>query len=35
MLGTGVRRRPMTTGYCCDWEDVNAIGRIEAINGQP
>lgn len=35
MLGTGVRRRPMTPGYYCSWEGVNAIGRIVAINGQP
>jgi hypothetical protein len=35
MLGTGVRRRPMTTNYYCDWESVNGICRIVKINGQP
>jgi len=35
MLGTGVRVRPMNPGYYCDWEHVDGIGRIVAINGQP
>jgi hypothetical protein len=34
-LGTGVRIRPMTPGYYCDWAHVVAIGRIVAINGAP
>lgn len=34
-LGTGVRIRPMESGWYCDWANVNGIGRIVAINGQP
>lgn len=33
-LGTGVRIRPMISGYYCDWEHVVAVGRVEAINGK-
>jgi len=35
MLGTGVRRRPMTQNYYCDWGNVNGICRIVKINGKP
>jgi hypothetical protein len=33
--GTGVRIRPMNSGWYTDWEHVVAIGRVAAINGQP
>jgi hypothetical protein len=35
MLGTGVRRRPMTQNYYCDWQNVNGICRIVKVNGNP
>jgi cell wall-associated NlpC family hydrolase len=34
-LGVGVQVRPMKPNYYCDWENVNGIGRIVAINGKP
>jgi hypothetical protein len=34
-LGTGVRVRPMTPGYYCDWANVCGIGRVVEINGRP
>lgn len=34
-LGTGLRIRPMISGYYCDWENVCGIGRVVKINGTP
>lgn len=34
-LGTGVRIRPMISGYYCDWESVVKIGRLYSVNGKP
>lgn len=34
-LHRGVQIRPMESGWYCGWENVNGIGRVEAINGKP
>lgn len=35
MQGTGVQVRSTLPGWYCDWEHVDFVGRIVAINGKP